>query len=192
MAEAPPWLVVGLGNPGESYAGNRHNVGFMVLDLLVARDSGRFKAHKSRADVVEGRLGDARAVLAKPRSYMNESGGPVAALRDFFRVPVDRIVVVHDDLDIEFGAIRVKQGGGDGGHNGLRSITKSLGDKEYVRVRFGIGRPPGRMDPAAFVLKDFATVERKELDVHLERAADATESVVRDGVAATQNLYHAG
>jgi peptidyl-tRNA hydrolase, PTH1 family len=191
VPDLPPWLIVGLGNPGEPYAGNRHNVGFMVLDLLAARAGGRFKAHKARADVVEGRLGQARAVLAKPRSYMNESGGPVAALRDFFRVPVDRIVVVHDDLDIEFGAIRVKLGGGDGGHNGLRSITKSLGDKDYLRVRFGIGRPPGRMDPAAFVLKDFATVERKELGVHLERAADAAEGLLRDGLAATQNVFHA-
>lgn len=191
MPDLPPWLIVGLGNPGEPYAGHRHNVGFMVLDLLAARAGGRFKAHKARADVVEGRLGQARAVLAKPRSYMNESGGPVAALRDFFRVPIDRIVVVHDDLDIGFGAIRVKQGGGDGGHNGLRSITKSLGDKEYLRVRFGIGRPPGRMDPAAFVLKDFATAERKELGVHLERAADATERLLREGLAATQNIFHA-
>lgn len=197
MPDTAPWLVVGLGNPGEVYAGNRHNAGFMVVELLAARSGGRFKAHKARADVVEGRIGGGpegglRAVLAKPRSYMNESGGPVAALRDFFGVPLAQVVVVHDELDIDFGAIRVKRGGGDNGHNGLRSITKSLGDKEYLRVRVGIGRPPGRMDPAAFVLKDFGTAERKELGVHLERAADAVESLVRDGLSATQNLFHAG
>ena len=186
-----PWLIVGLGNPGEPYSGNRHNVGFMVLDLLAARAGGRFKSHRARADVVEGRLAGDRAVLAKPRSYMNESGGPVAALRDFFAVPVGKIVVVHDELDIGFGEIRVKQGGGDNGHNGLRSITKSLGDKEYLRVRVGIGRPPGRMDAAAFVLKDFSATERKDLGVHVERAADVVESLLQHGLAATQNAYHA-
>lgn len=191
MPDLPPWLVVGLGNPGEVYAGNRHNAGFMVADTLAARGGGRFKAHKARADVVEGRLAEVRAVLAKPRSYMNESGAPVAALRDFFGVPVERIIVVHDELDIDFGAIRVKCGGGDNGHNGLRSITKSLGDKDYLRVRVGIGRPPGRMDAAAFVLKDFSAAERKDLGVHLERAADAVESLIRHGLAMTQNLYHA-
>ena len=187
-----PWLVVGLGNPGETYAGNRHNAGFMVLESLADRESARFKTHKARADVVEGHLAGVRAVLAKPRSYMNESGGPVAGLRDFFAVPLDQIIVVHDELDIDFGVIRVKQGGGDNGHNGLRSITKSLGDRNYLRVRFGIGRPPGRMDPADFVLRDFAPAERKELGVHLERAADVVESLIRNGLAATQNSYHAG
>jgi PTH1 family peptidyl-tRNA hydrolase len=191
MPDSAPWLVVGLGNPGEPYAGNRHNVGFMVVDVLAARSGGRFKAHKARADVVEGRLFEARAVLAKPRSYMNESGGPVAGLRDFFGVPVDRLIVVHDELDIDFGSIRVKCGGGDNGHNGLRSITKSLGTKEYLRVRVGIGRPPGRMDPAAFVLRDFSAAERKDLGLELERAADAVESLVGSGLIATQNVYHA-
>ena len=185
-----PWLIVGLGNPGPSYAGNRHNVGFMVVDALAARDGVRFKAHKSRADVVEGRFAGARGVLAKPRSYMNESGGPVAALRSFFDVPLDHVIVVHDDLDIEFGAVRVKLGGGEGGHNGLRSITKSLGSNEYLRVRLGIGRPPGRTDPADFVLRDFSSAERKELGVQLDRAADAIELVVRSGLSAAQNAYH--
>ena len=186
----PPWLVVGLGNPGEQYSGNRHNVGFMVVDVLAARIGGRFKAHKSRSDVVEGRLGEIRTVLAKPRSYMNESGGPVAALRGFFSVPVSQLIVVHDELDIDFGEVRVKQGGGDNGHNGLRSITKSLADKDYLRVRVGIGRPPGRMDAAAFVLKDFSSTERRELDVQLERAADAAESLLRNGLGQTQNVFH--
>ena len=184
------WLIVGLGNPGPGYAGNRHNAGFMVVDTLATREGGRFKSHKSRADVVEGRVASARAVLAKPRSYMNESGGPVAALRSFFDVPLDRVVVVHDELDIDFGAIRVKQGGGDGGHNGLRSVTKSLGSNDYLRVRFGIGRPPGRMDPADFVLRDFSAAERKELPTFLAASADAVASLVARGLGATQNEFH--
>jgi PTH1 family peptidyl-tRNA hydrolase len=185
-----PWLVVGLGNPGPQYAGNRHNVGFFVVDLLAERAGGRFRAHRSRADVVEGRLAGERVVLAKPRSYMNESGGPVAGLAGFFKVGADRLVVVHDELDIPFGALRLKRGGGDNGHNGLRSITRSLGDKEYLRVRFGIGRPPGRMDPAAFVLKDFGTAERKEMPFLVDRAADAVESLLAQGLERTQNTYH--
>ncbi|MDQ1680061.1 MAG: peptidyl-tRNA hydrolase, family, partial [Frankiaceae bacterium] len=127
-----PWLVVGLGNPGPVYAGNRHNVGFMVLDLLAGRVGGRFKAHKGRADVVESRLGPARVVLAKPKTYMNESGGPVASLRDFFKVPVDRIIVVHDEIEIPYGWLRLKAGGGDAGHNGLKSVSQSIGSREYV------------------------------------------------------------
>ncbi|MBD2892829.1 aminoacyl-tRNA hydrolase [Actinomadura nitritigenes] len=186
------WLVVGLGNPGPSYAGNRHNAGFMVLDVLAGRAGGRFKAHRSRADVLEGRLAGVRAVLAKPRTYMNESGGPVKGLRDFYKVPVERLIVVHDELDIPFGALRLKRGGGDNGHNGLRSITKSLGDKEYLRVRFGVGRPPGRMDAAAFVLKDFSAAERKVLDLEVDRAADAVEALLTGSLEAAQNEFHAG
>ena len=185
------WLVAGLGNPGPSYAGHRHNAGFMVLDLLAERMGGAFKSHRSRNDVVEGRLEGHRVVLAKPRCYMNESGGPVKALRDFYKVPVERIVVVHDELDIPYGAVRLKKGGGDNGHNGLRSITKSLGDKEYVRLRFGVGRPPGRMDAAAFVLKDFSAAERRELPLFVDRAADAVESILTSGISATQNTFHA-
>jgi PTH1 family peptidyl-tRNA hydrolase len=182
--------VVGLGNPGETYAANRHNVGFMVVDSLARRVGARFKSHRAGADVLEGQLAGRRVVLAKPRTYMNESGGPVAGLRDFFRVPLERIVVVHDELDIDFGVLRAKQGGGDSGHNGLRSVTKSLGGPDYVRVRVGIGRPPGRMDAADFVLKDFAKVEREQLDVEVERAADAVESVLTAGLAATQTTLH--
>ncbi|MFF0519639.1 aminoacyl-tRNA hydrolase [Actinomadura nitritigenes] len=189
---ADVWLVVGLGNPGPSYAGNRHNAGFMVLDVLAGRAGGRFKAHRSRADVLEGRLAGVRAVLAKPRTYMNESGGPVKGLRDFYKVPVERLIVVHDELDIPFGALRLKRGGGDNGHNGLRSITKSLGDKEYLRVRFGVGRPPGRMDAAAFVLKDFSAAERKVLDLEVDRAADAVEALLTGSLEAAQNEFHAG
>ncbi|OLT34520.1 aminoacyl-tRNA hydrolase [Actinomadura sp. CNU-125] len=191
------WLVVGLGNPGPKYAGNRHNAGFMVLDVLAGRVGGTFKAHRSklfgaRSDVLEGRLGGERVVLAKPRSFMNESGGPVKSLRDFYKVPLERVVVVHDELDIPFGAVRLKKGGGDNGHNGLRSVTRSLGDREYLRVRFGVGRPPGRMDAAAFVLKDFSPVERRDLGVEAERAADAVEALLGEGLAAAQNTYHSG
>ncbi|HUR14642.1 MAG TPA: aminoacyl-tRNA hydrolase [Mycobacteriales bacterium] len=186
------WLVVGLGNPGPKYAGNRHNVGFHVLDLLAERMGARFKAHKGRADVVEGRLAGHRVVLAKPSSYMNLSGGPVSSLRDFFKVPVERIVVVHDELDLPFATLRLKRGGGDNGHNGLRSLTQSLGTKEYLRVRWGIGRPPGRQDPADFVLKDFTAVERKELPFHVDRAADAVQALLTTSLEAAQNTFHAG
>ena len=186
-----PWLVVGLGNPGPRYAGNRHNVGFMVLDLLAERVGGRFKAHKGRADVLEGRLAGQRVVLAKPMTFMNVSGGPVASLRDFFKVPVERIVVVHDELDIPFAALRLKRGGGDNGHNGLRSLSQSLGSREYLRVRWGIGRPPGRQDPADFVLKDFTPTERKELPFLVDRAADAVEALLTGSLEAAQNTYHA-
>ena len=186
------WLVLGLGNPGPSYAGNRHNAGHLVLGLLAERAGGRFKAHKGKADVVEGRLEGVRTVLAKPKSYMNISGGPAAALRDFFRVPIERIVVVHDDLDIAYGALRLKRGGGDNGHNGLRSLTSSLGSKEYLRVRFGIGRPPGRQDPADFVLRDFSAAERKALPLHVDRAADAVEALLTGSLEAAQNTFHVG
>ncbi|GLW97565.1 aminoacyl-tRNA hydrolase [Microtetraspora sp. NBRC 16547] len=185
------WLVVGLGNPGPEYAGNRHNAGFMVLDELAARVGGRFKVHRSRAEIVEGRLAGAPAVLAKPLSFMNLSGGPVKALADFYKVAPANVVVIHDELDIPYGALRAKLGGGDNGHNGLKSITKSLATRDYLRIRFGIGRPPGRMDAAAFVLKDFATVERKDLPFLVDRAADMVESLIRAGLEATQNAFHA-
>jgi PTH1 family peptidyl-tRNA hydrolase len=184
-------LVVGLGNPGPGYAGNRHNIGFQVLDELATRVGGKFKAHKAGADVLEGRLAGRRAVLAKPRSYMNVSGGPVAGLARFFKAPLDSLVVVHDELDIDYGALRLKLGGGEGGHNGLRSITKSLGGRDYYRVRFGVGRPPGRMDPADYVLKDFSGAERKDLPFLVDRAADAVESLLVNGLEPAQNTYHA-
>ena len=198
MSTDHTWLVVGLGNPGPGYAGHRHNVGAMVLDVLGARVGGSFKSHKARAAVLEGRLGvlpggapGPRVVLAKPSTYMNESGGPVAGLSQFFKVDPAQLVVVHDELDIPYGQIRLKLGGGEGGHNGLRSVSRSLGTKDYLRVRIGVGRPPGRMDPADFVLKDFSAVERKDLAVLLEEAADASEMLVRDGLLASQNHWHA-
>jgi peptidyl-tRNA hydrolase, PTH1 family len=188
------WLIVGLGNPGPEYAGNRHNAGFLVVDLLAERMRSKFKAHKGRADIVEGHLGGPggqRVILAKPKAYMNESGGPVASMRDFYKVPLDRIVAIHDELDIPYGSLRLKLGGGDNGHNGLKSLRKSLGSGEFYRVRFGIGRPPGRMDPAAFVLRDFSAAERKDLDFLVDRAADSVGSLLTDGLDRAQNAYHA-
>ncbi|MEU4350429.1 aminoacyl-tRNA hydrolase [Streptomyces sp. NPDC023838] len=189
-----PWLVVGLGNPGPEYAANRHNVGFMVADLLAERMGAKFKAHKARAQVVEGRIGPAgplnrRVILAKPLSYMNLSGGPVTQLRDFYKVPTENVVAVHDELDIDYGVLRLKLGGGDNGHNGLKSMTKSFGP-DYHRVRFGIGRPPGRMQVADFVLKDFSSTERKELDYFVDRAADAVEALVIEGLERAQSTYN--
>ncbi|MFE7959334.1 MULTISPECIES: aminoacyl-tRNA hydrolase [unclassified Streptomyces] len=190
-----PWLIVGLGNPGPEYAMNRHNVGFMVADLLAERIGGKFKrAGKAQAQVVEGRIGppgpaNRRVVLVKPMSYMNLSGGPVNALREFYKVPLANVVAVHDELDIDYGTLRLKLGGGDNGHNGLKSITKALG-REYHRVRCGIGRPPGRMQVADFVLKDFSSTERKELDWFVDRAADSVECLVTEGLERAQSAYN--
>ncbi len=186
------YLIVGLGNPGPRYAGTRHNAGFFVVDLLAERIGARFKSHRSRSDVVEGRLAGTAVVLAKPTSFMNESGGPVSAAAKFFKVEPERIVVVHDELDLPFGALRLKRGGGDGGHNGLRSASSALGNREYLRVRFGIGRPPGRQDPADYVLKPFASAEAKELALNVDRAADAVEALLTGSLEAAQNRYHAG
>ncbi|MER7202261.1 aminoacyl-tRNA hydrolase [Streptomyces sp. CB01635] len=190
-----PWLIVGLGNPGPEYAMNRHNVGFMVADLLAERIGGKFKrAGKAQAQVLEGRIGapgpqNRRVILAKPMSFMNVSGGPVTGLRDFYKVPVGNTVAIHDELDIDYGTMRLKLGGGDNGHNGLKSITKSMG-ADYHRVRFGIGRPPGRMQVADFVLKDFSSTERKELDYLVDRAADAVECLVTEGLERAQSAYN--
>jgi len=187
---ADRWLVVGLGNPGPDYATTRHNAGFMVLDLLGARLGARFTAHRGRADVLTGVVGGVPTVLMKPKTYMNLSGGPVASLRDFYKVPLDRIVVVHDELDLPFDTLRLKRGGGDGGHNGLRSVTAAFGSPEYLRVRVGIGRPPGQLDPARFVLKPFAAAERTLLELHIDRAADAVESLLSSGLPAAQNAFN--
>jgi peptidyl-tRNA hydrolase, PTH1 family len=184
------WLIVGLGNPGSQYEGNRHNCGFMVADLLAERVGARFKRDRSRARVAAGQLAGFPVTLAEPQSFMNLSGGSVAALRNFYKIPPERIVVIHDELDIPFDTIRIKQGGGDNGHNGLRSVSAALGTRDYVRVRVGIGRPPGRMDPADFVLHDFSAVERKVLPEILERSADAVEVVLQRGLAVAQNEFN--
>jgi PTH1 family peptidyl-tRNA hydrolase len=191
------WLVIGLGNPGPGYAGNRHNVGAMALEELAGRAVGgraAFKAHKARARVAEMRLevGGPKVVLATPSSYMNESGGAVAGLMKYYDVPVERVVVIHDELDIDAGLVRLKQGGGEGGHNGLRSVSKSLGSKDYLRVRLGIGRPPGRQDPADFVLKDFSKAERTDvLPFLLDEGADAVEALIEVGLLEAQQRFHA-
>jgi PTH1 family peptidyl-tRNA hydrolase len=194
-----PWLVVGLGNPGPKYAGNRHNVGQMVLDLLAERASVRFARHgRAQAVVAEGRLGTLpggapgpRVVLAKPTTYMNVSGGPVSALAKYYGVPADHVVAVHDEVDIPFDTIKLKIGGGEGGHNGLRDISKALGTRDYLRVRVGVGRPPGRMDTADYVLKDFSATERKDLPMLVDDAADAVEMLLTEGLLAAQGRYHA-
>jgi PTH1 family peptidyl-tRNA hydrolase len=201
VSDEAPWLVVGLGNPGKEFAGNRHNVGFMVADLLASRLGAKFgRARRAQAEMAEGRLGGQpggygggpKLVLVKPLTYMNLSGAPVSSLSQFFKVPVTNVIAVHDELDVPFGEIRAKRGGGEGGHNGLRSMSKSLATKEYARVRFGIGRPPGRQDPADYVLSDFAPAERKELDFLVDRAADVVEAIVLEGVEWAQNKYHGG
>jgi peptidyl-tRNA hydrolase, PTH1 family len=188
------WLIVGLGNPGPTYAAHRHNVGHMVLDELAARLRAKYKNHpRGRSEVIEGRVGTlpgTRVVLAKPRSYMNESGGPVAGLSTFYKLPPKRLVVVHDELDIPYGTIRLKFGGGDNGHNGLRSIRRSIATGDFHRVRFGIGRPPGRQDPADFVLSPFSSGEGKELPYFVDRAADAVETLVSEGLERAQNVFH--
>ena len=188
------WIVVGLGNPGPDYAATRHNIGHLVLELLAERAGAKLKAHRrARADVAETRLGDlpgVRAVLAKPRSYMNLSGGPVAALCQFFKVGPERLIVIHDEIDLEYGTLRVKFGGGDNGHNGLRSVRAAVGTGDFFRVRFGVSRPPGRLEPASYVLKSWSATERKDLDVHIDRAADAVEALVVDGLPYAQNHYN--
>lgn len=189
---AEPLLVVGLGNPGPRYETTRHNLGFLVADILADRIGSGFKVHKkSGAEVTTGRLGGRSVVLAKPRTFMNESGRHVGPLAKFYSIDPADIVVIHDELDIDFGRIRLKFGGGEGGHNGLRSIVSALGTKDFQRVRIGVGRPPGRQDAAAYVLENFNSRERPELGTILEQAADATELLLQHGVEAAQNTVHA-
>ncbi len=191
MTDDAPWLIVGLGNPGPKYAGNRHNVGAMVIERMAADAGTSLRAHKAGALAAQVRLAGEKAIVATPTSYMNESGGPVAGLMRFFKVPLQRLIVIHDELDIDFATLRLKRGGGEGGHNGLRSITKSTGSKDYLRVRVGIGRPPGRMDAAAYVLKDFNATERGELDFLVPDAAEAVELLITKGLTDAQNVIHA-
>jgi len=187
------WLVVGLGNPGPQYAGNRHNAGFLVADLLAQRIGARFKRHKRAvAEVAEGRLGygGPPLVIAKPMTYMNLSGGPVAGLSQFYKIPAERIVAVYDEVDLPYGTMRARFGGGEAGHNGLRSLTKSLRTKDLYRLRFGVGRPPGRKDAADHVLSNFSAAERKDLDYLVDRAADFVEAIITKGLEPAQNTFH--
>ena len=194
-ADAAPevWVVVGLGNPGPTYAGTRHNVGFAVVDELVSRVGGQLRAHRSgRADVLEGRLGigGPRVVLGRGRCYMNESGGPVNALLSFYKIPPARLVVVHDELDLPFGALRLKYGGGDNGHNGLRSIRSAVGTGDFHRARLGVGRPPGRQSAADYVLSGYSAAERRELPEQVVRAADSVECLITEGLEVAQQRFN--
>jgi PTH1 family peptidyl-tRNA hydrolase len=191
MAES--WLIVGLGNPGPRYELTRHNVGQLVVDELAARRGETFKAHKAGARVAETwlRPGGPKLVLAKPNSFMNVSGGPVAGLAKFYGIEPGRIVVVHDELDIPFDSIKLKSGGGHGGHNGVRDVAKALGTPDFARVRVGIGRPNGRQDPADWVLDPFGAAERKNLPILVADAADAVEQLVSEGLLAAQQKHHA-
>lgn len=186
------WLVAGLGNPGPGYAGNRHNVGQMVLDELAKRVGSKFKTHPSRAQIIQGRInvGGPRVVLAKPMTYMNLSGGPVANLAKFFGIGVENLIVVHDEIDIPFDTVKLKRGGGEGGHNGLRDISKAMGSKDYLRVRAGVGRPAGRMDTADWVLQDFSKSEKQNLPFLIDNSADAVELLMSSGLEAAQGKFH--
>lgn len=191
MTTNDTWLVVGLGNPGPKYAATRHNIGYFVADEAASRMGGGFKSHKAtRTDVVEGRLAGQRVVLGRSRSYMNESGGAVKALSTYFEVPPARLIVVHDELDIAFGTLRLKTGGGDNGHNGLKSIRASLGTGDFIRVRCGIGRPPGRQDVHDFVLKSFSSTERPEVSLLVVDAVDAIECLLTEGLAKAQSSFN--
>jgi PTH1 family peptidyl-tRNA hydrolase len=188
------WLVIGLGNPGPEYASTRHNIGQMVVDLLAKKHGAKWSSHKSRTEAGAFKLGvgseAASVIVAKSIGYMNESGGPVKALANFFKVETDHIIAIHDELDIPFAVIRSKFGGGDNGHNGLKSLTSSLDSANYYRVRMGIGRPIGRQDPADFVLKQFAVAEKKELELFIGRGADSVESLILEGLEKTQQTFN--
>ncbi|MEO8328609.1 MAG: aminoacyl-tRNA hydrolase [Candidatus Nanopelagicales bacterium] len=188
---AGPWLIVGLGNPGKEYAGHRHNIGFRVVEEFGQRVGGSFRSNKrARAQSLEARVGGHRIVLVKPTTFMNDAGQAVAPLRDFYKAEPDRIIAIHDELDLPFGSLRLKFGGGDNGHNGLKSLRQSLGTGDFFRARCGIGRPPGRLDPAVFVLRDFSSSERQELDVEIGRTADAVEVLIEEGLDRAQTQFN--
>ena len=188
------WLVVGLGNPGDQYAATRHNVGQMIIDELVRRNTIKLSVHKSRSDIAAYKLGVGEnmqsIILAKSKGYMNETGGPIKALAKFYSVEPQKIIALHDELDIPFAAIRTKFAGGDNGHNGLKSMTSAFGTAEYYRVRLGIGRPMGQQDPADFVLKAFSKIEQKDLGEFIVRGADVVESLIKEGLEQTQTRYN--
>lgn len=185
------WLVVGLGNPGPGYSRNRHNIGYMVVEELASRHDGVFKTHKAKALIAQTRfgIGGPRVVLVKPTVFMNLIGAPTAQLAKFFNVDADHVIAIHDEIDIPFDTVKLKQGGSEGGHNGLRDISRALGTKDYLRVRAGVGRPPGRADAASHVLRDFSTTENKDLPFLLGNAADATELLVGQGLSAAQAKF---
>ena len=184
------YLIIGLGNPGREYKDSRHNVGFMLIDRLAVRLDARGMKLQSKALITSALHEGRKLMLAKPQTYMNLSGQSVQGLLHFYKIPIEQLIVAHDDLDIPFGDIKLKIGGGEGGHNGLRDTTKALGTKDYVRVRVGVGRPPGRMEAADYVLRDFTAAERKDLGWLVDAAADAVELVVTEGLEKAQLKYH--
>jgi peptidyl-tRNA hydrolase, PTH1 family len=190
------WLVVGLGNPGPAFAAQRHNVGYRVVEELAHRMGVRFRVARGiRAEVAEGRIGPpgdnaGRLILAKSRTFMNETGWAVTRLLGYYKLQPAQMIVVHDELDIDPGQLRVKFGGGDNGHNGLRSIRASLGTGDFYRVRVGVGRPPGRQDPADFLLSNFPASAREDLEIEIGRAADAVESLAAVGLDRTQSVFN--
>lgn len=192
-----PWLIIGLGNPGAQYANHRHNVGHMVVDALARESDASFSRHRAGAHVAQARIGmlpggrpGPVAQLAYLTCYMNNSGGPTKALLSYFKTTPDRLIVVHDDLDLAAHALKLKIGGGEGGHNGLRSISQALGTRDYARLRVGVGRPPGRKNPADFVLSDIPTREKADWDVTISRASQALADVVTQGFAPAQQRLH--
>jgi PTH1 family peptidyl-tRNA hydrolase len=183
-------LIIGLGNPGREYASHRHNIGFQIADRWAAAHELKFSKMQHHAMIAPGRANDRRVIVAKPQTYMNDSGRSVGALLKFYKVPPDRLLVLFDDLDLPFGVIRLRSDGGAGGHNGMRSIIGQLGTNQFARLRFGIGRPPGRMDPAAFVLHDFNRDEAAELSSAVDRAVEAIDVFIASGLTAAMNKYN--
>ncbi len=191
MSTNDAWVVVGLGNPGPTYERTRHNIGAVVVDELAKRSNSSLKRHKKAlAEVAEIKIGEHKVVIAKPLSYMNESGGPVKALASFYKVPLEQLVVLHDELDISLGTIRIKLGGGDNGHNGLKSVRGAFNSGDWYRIRLGIGRPPGNQDPSDFVLKAFSSTEQTDVAVLRENGADATETLITQGLLAAQSQFN--
>ena len=183
-------LIVGLGNPGRDYAANRHNVGFQIADRWVAAHEWSFTKIMHHAIIATGRAFDQRIIVAKPQTYMNDSGRAVSALLKYYKVPQDRLLVIFDDLDLPFGALRLRAGGGAGGHNGMRSIIQHLGSNQFARLRVGIDRPPGRMDPAAYVLRNFQPEEAAELAGIIDRAVQAIDLFVTSGITSAMNQFN--
>ncbi len=193
MTDNKAWLIVGLGNPGATYAGTRHNIGASAVSEIVLLAGEKLTKHKRvNANVVETRLAGKKVILANPQSYMNESGGPVSGLLKYYDVTADHLVVLHDELDIPALMLRVKFGGGDNGHNGLKSIRGAIGTGDFYRIRMGIGRPATPQDPADYVLRNFAGTEKAELPAMFDKTAKLIEMLIRDGLAATQNEFHRG
>jgi PTH1 family peptidyl-tRNA hydrolase len=190
-ADGGPWIVLGLGNPDDEYGNTRHNAGAMVVTRLAERAGTRLKrSSRNRAQVAEIRDGGARVVLARPSSYVNESGGPASLLARWYKTPVERIIVVHDEIDLAFGKLQVRRDGGTAGHNGLKDVAKALGSPDFLRVRIGVGRPPGRKDPADYVLEPIGKRDAEDFSVLIERAADATIDLVHLALERAQDRHN--